>query len=134
MLGCSEKSIEREAARGKLEQGWRRIPGRRPIAVFRPEDVEKLRGQTVRAVPAPEEEPPTKSLALVPRGAADILRAIQAATPRLPIDRKLFLNLQEASEFTGLSMALLRRKIVSGELPAIKDGGWKVRRDALERL
>ena len=51
LLQCSEKSIERYASQGKLRQAWRRVPGRRPLAVYCPEDIETLRGQTVQAAP-----------------------------------------------------------------------------------
>jgi hypothetical protein len=46
----------------------------------------------------------------------------------------LFLTLPEASEYSGLSMTLLKRKIRSGELAALKDRGWKVRRLDLEKI
>jgi len=47
---------------------------------------------------------------------------------------RLFLSLPEASEYTGLSRALLRRKIRSGELAAIQDRGWRVRRSDLDKI
>jgi len=46
----------------------------------------------------------------------------------------LFLSLSEAACHTGLSEAFLRRKIHSGELPAIKDRGWKLRRADLRKI
>jgi hypothetical protein len=46
----------------------------------------------------------------------------------------LFLALPEASKYSGLSMTLLKRKIRSGELAALKDRGWRVRRSDLEKI
>jgi hypothetical protein len=42
--------------------------------------------------------------------------------------------LPEASKYSGLSMTLLKRKIRSGELAALKDRGWRVRRSDLEKI
>jgi excisionase family DNA binding protein len=47
---------------------------------------------------------------------------------------RLFLSLPEASEYTGLSRALLRRRIHSGELAAIRDRGWRVRTSDLDKI
>jgi excisionase family DNA binding protein len=46
----------------------------------------------------------------------------------------LFLSLSEAARYTGLTEAFLRRKIDCGELPALKDRGWKLRRADLRRI
>ena len=46
----------------------------------------------------------------------------------------LFLALPEASKYSGLSMTLLKRKIRSGELAALKDRGWRIRRSDLEKI
>jgi hypothetical protein len=43
----------------------------------------------------------------------------------------LFLSRADASRHTGLSQAFLKRKIGCGELAAIKDGAWKIRRSDL---
>jgi excisionase family DNA binding protein len=47
---------------------------------------------------------------------------------------KLFLTVREACELSGLSRALLVRRIKSGELAALKDGSWKIRRSDIEKL
>jgi hypothetical protein len=46
LLGMSEKTIERLATRGEIQQAYRRIPNRRPTPVFNPADIETLKGQT----------------------------------------------------------------------------------------
>lgn len=47
---------------------------------------------------------------------------------------RLFLSLAEASRYTGLSAALLARKIRLGELPALRDRAWKIRKSDLDKL
>ena len=56
---------------------------------------------------------------------------LSRANPSRPA---LFLNLREAAGYTGLTEAFLRRKIDCGELPAIKDRGWKLKREDLRRI
>ena len=53
-----------------------------------------------------------------------------ATAPR----HKLFLTLKEAAHYSGMSRAWLLRKIKAEELPAVKDGGWKIRRSDLEQI
>lgn len=45
-----------------------------------------------------------------------------------------WLTLQEAAEYTGLSKPLLLRCIKAGKLIAVKDGRWKIKRVALDKL
>lgn len=53
------------------------------------------------------------------------------AVPPLP----LFLDLDQASTYTGLSPRLLRSMIGTGELPARRDGrAWKIRKTALRDI
>jgi excisionase family DNA binding protein len=61
---------------------------------------------------------------------------IAAASPGvLPIDRRIFLNMTEAAEFSGLPSVFLRRLITSGKLKALKTGaGWRIARVELEKL
>ena len=54
--------------------------------------------------------------------------------PRVPLSQKIYLTLNEAVAYTGLTRAMLLRAIKSGQLKAIKDGGWKIRRTRLDQL
>lgn len=47
---------------------------------------------------------------------------------------KLYLTLEEASRFSGLSLKYLRSLIDEQKLRAVNDGGWKIRRKDVERL
>lgn len=51
----------------------------------------------------------------------------------VPIEHRLFLNLEEAQSFTGLSRGILQKAIKAGELPAkIMGRGWRIKRADLE--
>lgn len=52
--------------------------------------------------------------------------------PRRPM--AAFLTIKEASAYSGLSQAFLRRLVRSGTLPAVLDGAIKVRRADLDNL
>ena len=63
------------------------------------------------------------------------LFADQTALPRaVPVEQKIFLTLKEADDYSGLPKAWLLRDIKSGKLQAIKAGGWRIRRSALDHL
>jgi len=137
ILQCSEKSIERLASQKKVEKRQRRIPGRRPLPVFNPEDIERIRQETMspEAFPIPEQQ----SQALVKRSVgnwgqvfARLVANVDAG--KISPTEKIYLNLDEAVEYSGLPRAWLLRKIKGGELPAMKAAGWKIRRTELEAL
>ena len=51
----------------------------------------------------------------------------------VPIEHRLFLNLDEAQSFTGLSRGILYKAIKAGQLPAkIMGRGWRIKRADLE--
>jgi excisionase family DNA binding protein len=53
----------------------------------------------------------------------------------VPIEHRLFLNLAECSEFSGLPVAFLKRLIASRKLKALKTGsGWRISRAELEKV
>jgi Rps23 Pro-64 3,4-dihydroxylase Tpa1-like proline 4-hydroxylase len=61
--------------------------------------------------------------------------AVNALTEQLtqPTPR-LYITLEEASEFSGLSLEYLGQLIQGEQLKAVYDGGWKVRRADIESL
>ena len=61
----------------------------------------------------------------------DAVKAL--GVPRPPIPR-LYLTLEEASAFSGLSFEYLEGLIEEQKVTAIDDGGWKIRRRDLENL
>jgi Rps23 Pro-64 3,4-dihydroxylase Tpa1-like proline 4-hydroxylase len=62
----------------------------------------------------------------------DAARALTVQGPR-PFP-KVYLTLEEASEFSGLSTDYLERLVHEQKVAAIDDGGWKIRRTDLESL
>ena len=115
-LQLSEKTIERLAAKGDLRRASRKRPGVRPLVVYHPDDLQ-------------QQQP-----ALVPR--ADLLPSLlQNLLPSdLPLRDKLFLTVKEAARFAGLPQATIRRLIHAAAIPAVKAGGWRIRRADLEQI
>ena len=52
----------------------------------------------------------------------------------VPLRDKLFLNVKEATRFSGLPESTIRRLLRSGKLPGVKTGGWRIKRSDLEQL
>ena len=79
-------------------------------------------------------EAPQQRPALVPR--ADLLPLLlQTLFPSdLPLRDKLFLTIKEAARFAGLPQATIRRLIHAAAIPAVKAGGWRIKRSDLEQL
>lgn len=63
------------------------------------------------------------------------LQSKSAPGTSVPLERRLFLNVEEAAEFSGLPAVYLRRLIKADKLKALKTGsGWRIPRAELERL
>lgn len=62
------------------------------------------------------------------------LRASTAAARMALLRRKLFLTLREAAEYSGLPLSSIRRLLARNLLPAVKLGGWRIKRSYLEML
>ena len=140
ILKCSQKTVGRMAAQKKIQRVLRRVPGRKPMPVFNPDDIEAIRAEMVQVEPFPvQERGEVKSLARqTSQGGIDLLAQLLAdrISPDLvvPVEQKVFLNLKEAAEYSGLPKAWLMREIKNGKIKAIKAGGWRIRRAELEQL
>jgi len=63
------------------------------------------------------------------------LQSKSAPVSAVPVERRVFLTVVEAQEFSGLPAVFLRRLIAAGKLRALRTGaGWRVPRVELERL
>ena len=133
-LQVSEKTIERLATKGDVRRATRKRVGVRPLPVYDPRDLEKVKdSQTVQVeVIAPAEA--GQPTALVPR--VDLPSFLQTLFPAtdIPLRDKLFLNVKEAARYSGLPQSTIRRLIHAGKLPAVKAGGWRIKRSDLEQL
>jgi hypothetical protein len=130
-LGLSERTLERMLQRHEIQRAYRRVPGRKPITVISPDDVERLRAEVVQPAPAPTQE--ERALTIRQRSGMELLALLRntAQVPTLP----LFLSLKEASEFTGRRQSLLRRLIPQKKLKKVwLDHGYRIPRKELETL
>ena len=140
ILKCSQKTVGRMAAQKKIQRVLRRVPGRKPMPIFNPGDIEAIRAEMVQVDPFPvKERGEVKALARqTSQGGVDLLAQLLAnrISPALgvPVEQKVFLNLKEAAEYSGMPKAWLIREIKSGKIKAIKAGGWRIRRSDLEQL
>ncbi len=135
-LGYSERQIERIVAKGDIRQGYKRVPGRRSIAVLHPDDIEKLKAETLPPLPDIPAGPSRKVPLLPARQitAATLLAAMATTEGGVPLHRKLFLNIKEAAAFSGLPKSYLHRLVKEGSLPALRAGGYRIKRSDLEQL
>ena len=113
ILECSKKTIARMADQKKIQRVLRRVPGRKPMPVFNPDDIEALRVKTVEAEPFHVGEqgsvPEAKALARQPsQSEVDLLARLFADRNRsaVPVEQKVFLNLKESAEYSGMPKAM----------------------------
>jgi excisionase family DNA binding protein len=155
-LGVSTKAIERYAQAKKLEQRFRRQAGTPDVAVYFPDDVDRMvlqrqrtapggflvPGQTVASNGNGHAESTALKLPGVTPSAADLLQVIFAAavqavsqTSQTGVSETLFLTIPEAAAVSGLSRTYLKRQLEAGTLKGIRDGRrWRIRRTDLEAL
>jgi hypothetical protein len=151
MLGTSVKTIMRYADAGKIETQKRPRPGKKPENVCNPSDIERLmpkahvmpaevaNGTAIARLPAE----PAKTLDPAP-----VLAMIRAIATAIETERqivqmpRLWLSLEEAAEYSGLSVHFLRDCIVEPEhyqpgqnligIRAGRRGSWRIQRASLE--
>ena len=133
--GISERSLHRMIANNRIRREYRREPGKKPVIILDPEQVEILARaqQTVHPIaevstlPAKVTQP-----AKVPQ--PDMVALLSALTePPVPLRDKFYLTLKEAAKLSGLPQTYLLRKVREGIINAVKVPGWRIRREDLER-
>ena len=136
LLQVSEKTVERLAHKGQIRRETRKRPGVRPLVVYHPDDLQQIKDAHIPRVEiVSQADPKQQQPALVPR--ADLLPSLlQTLFPsdNLPLRDKLFFTLKEAARFAGLPQATIRRLIHAAKLPAVKAGGWRIKRSDLEQI
>ncbi len=85
ILRCSQKTVGRMAAQKKIQRVLRRVPGRKPMPVFNPDDIEAIRAEMVQVEPFPvKERGKGKALARLPsQGGVDLLAQLRGGPHRL---------------------------------------------------
>jgi excisionase family DNA binding protein len=137
--GLTERTLERKVKRGELRRKTRDIPGRKPLPVFHPEDVARLKEKTLTPVPL-EKADIAKSRQLAPVSSrlkptdrqADIATLAEATA----LAFKVYLTMKEAARFLGLSEKYVKKARGNGTLRGIKIigvRGWRFHRDELSR-
>ena len=147
LLQCSEKTVERMATRKEIQKALRRSPGKPPMVVYHPEDIESLRRamSTTEAFPISSDDSAVdgeRSLPARRAGASDLILqladALSPARDTAPslsdLGHKIYLTLEEAARYSGLTKSLLLQKLKADKLKGFKDRGWKIRRVDLEAL
>jgi hypothetical protein len=136
-LGVSTRTVRRMAQDGTLRRAWRPVKGRKPEAAYHPEDVEKAAQTMRRPTPVEDTQPPrpepTQAIATRP-GIPEVLERFGEIMQRGKQTPPLWLTIEAASEYSGLSQALIHRLVISGQLAAIGDAAIKVRRTDLDQL
>ncbi len=132
------RTIERLMAKGTLRHAHRRVPGRKPISVIHPEDVAKLKAETLAPKPVPRiPEVVRPQQSAIPTRALTVRQPVQGPLAReapVRLTEKFFLTLPEAVQLSGLPAAYLKRLIAERRLSTIKAGGYRIRRADLAQL
>ncbi len=145
-LGCSEKTVSRYVASGRLpdvrkngaldinEADVQRLKAQLETPVLTAREVET--GRDISAlVPVPKRREVNSSNALAVLGRNAGHAETRRDRPFVPTSDKLLLSLEEAAALTGLSAARLRAAIGEEKLVARKVGrAWKMRRGDVERF
>lgn len=139
-LGCSEAGIAHLVRAKRLKQRTRRIHGV-AVTVIDPASIEAFLRQPKELIAAPPVAPAQMSFNVNGLEAAflALLQNMRTAPagprPMVPVERRIFLSLAEAVEFSGLPSAFLRNLIAAGTLKSVRTGGgWRIPRTELEGL
>jgi len=144
-LGVSEKTVERLAVRGKLEQRLRLSDGARSVVVYNPANIEALRTTSVAVLPP---ETPGSTVVYKPQPAAPSFDAVGYQLARLVdlavrvsdrvsdrVELSVYVSMKVAIPLTGLSRGMLLELADAGKIKRYPFGrGWRYRRADLEAL
>lgn len=140
-LGVSIKTVENLHSSKQLQKAKRTRPGLPPIAVYHPDDVERLRkarqppnGQPF-VLPANASLPAARDTVVPNKLDFSVLFENLSRTSNVRIAERVYLTMAEASAYSGLPRTHLHNLIKEATLPALKTGaGWRIRRRDLESL
>jgi hypothetical protein len=161
-LGVTTKTVEAYAREHRMRSipNYKRLTGGARITIFHPEDVLTLATArdagsvpdavlpapplTVgRVVPATSPSVEIQRAPTLPSTTAAIIEAFTAALEQSQksrkseiseLSQKLYLSIPEAARLSGFTETRIRRLCHEGNLKALKDGGWKIRRADLLTL
>jgi hypothetical protein len=140
-LGITTRTLARLVALGKIERQTRRQDVGNRIAVFNPEDLEKIAAARAAAITMPEittePEAPLPAIARDPAvGMEAFSGALAQALVAPKLSEKRWLTLPEASAYSGLGKSRLRELMRDGGLRTERGprGSVVLNRTDLERL
>lgn len=145
VIGVSTKTVEKLERDKKLHRKDRKRAGKPPIAVYHPADVQKMAEEYQRSsepgiLPPELAQMPASSpapLAVRSQVPGGFLEALAQISNKLVVrvSERLYLKIAEASLYSGLPQAYLKRLIREGKLSALRTGaGWRIKRCDLEAL
>lgn len=153
-LGISDRTLNRLVEQNKIQRDYKAVPGRRPVPVFHPGDVEKYQAEVEASRTFVMPHPPAAagSLTLAQARAAAIAAPQSAAEvlmDAMPVIAEAFatvagngqakplatyVKIDEAEIISGLPRGYLLELAQEKKIKAIKRGSWYFQRKALENL
>jgi predicted DNA-binding transcriptional regulator AlpA len=137
--GMSERTVYRMVTEGKLKQAQRPIPGRRPLPVFDPHDVEELAAATLKARPQMISNEtaiaPVRMLADAIRSAAHPEEQADDGLPLSELAHKVYLTTAEAVRYSGVTVDVLAEMVEKKKVHRLESmRPFRYRRTDLEKL
>ena len=153
-LQTSARSVYRLRDEQKIRWATRREKGVRPTPVYNPDDVESIRKtrdeKAVAKIAPPAENGELTKATTTTTAPKTLMRAATTNNPmtrffdlwekallaaEVPVPQaRPFMTIEEASAYSGLSQALLRRMCKDGTIGSIKDRGVKIRKSELDEF
>ncbi len=148
-LGISIRSLQRAVSREALHVTYKRGASGKQEAVYNPEELARYKAELEEEGTKPPATPPTngdnKALSRMSenpnlKGLIEIIRTVNeqqshAAPPRVPLDTKFYLTIEEAGALSGISEGALLEAIHRQDLKAVLNKlgrGYRVKRTHLE--
>jgi hypothetical protein len=143
MLGVSERTLRREAAKGQWQTRARQRPGKKSETVYNPDQVAARMPPPPSSIvrSKPDDLDNQDSLSELAEftpvtwpAVVDLVRTLLAELqPVEPQPQKRFVTAKQAAEIAGLSEGCIRRMMREGKLPYLTDhNAWMTSLDAVE--
>jgi hypothetical protein len=137
--GLSDRTIDRKVEAGEIQMRQQTVPGRRPLPLYSPDDIERLIASSINSRPfiMPPDPGPSFSQQLVPmanNAVQEIGRVLSGVgdVRKNAFGGRTYLTIKEAVEFTGLPANVLLTAVKEGEIKGRKAGKWYLQRQSIE--
>jgi hypothetical protein len=132
--GVPERTFDRWLSEHDVKVFYRKVTGRRPVPVVDPAGVALLQRAMMTAAPTlsvPQESPGFPAVPQIPPQWREMAAAF--LTQMSPPEKPLFITLEEAEAYSGLSPTLLKRLVNEGTVLGFPhDRGYKISRKSLD--